>query len=534
MSNLGVMLDCSRNAVMKPDKLKLFVDCLAKMGYSMLQLYTEDTYEIPEEPYFGYMRGRYSIAELQDLDSYCKTKGIELVPCIQVLAHLNQVSRWEAYRGYFDCFDILLAEEEKTYELIDHMFSAMEKAFSSRRANIGMDEAHFIGLGEYLKRHGFQERSGILVRHLTRVRDIAAKHGFSLMLWSDMFMRLATGGRYYDPDAPISQEVLDTVPKDVELVYWDYYNIESSMYDNMLSLHEKFPNDTGFAGGGWTWSGFCPSLKYAERVTEAAMCGIKKHHCRDIFITLWGDDGGECPGFSALPVLWNFAARAMGEDNPDTIASQFEKMFHLSYSDFMKLELPNYYGSHFMKSDNSAKVFLYNDPFLGLMDLHIPEDAKSWYQKAAADLKTLAKQDGPFSCLFRTAEKLSEALEIKTSLGWKTRKAYQEKDREAMIQLVSETYPETIRRVEAFILAFREQWEEINKPFGLEVQDIRMGGLLQRLEHCQTRLEAWLSGREENIPELEETLLDYAPGWKPENGLETRHRNMVTACVMSH
>ena len=43
---LGVMLDCSRNAVLRPEELYRFIDILAKMGYNTIQLYTEDTYEI--------------------------------------------------------------------------------------------------------------------------------------------------------------------------------------------------------------------------------------------------------------------------------------------------------------------------------------------------------------------------------------------------------------------------------------------------------------------------------------------------------
>ena len=50
--SLGVMIDCSRDAVMTVDKLKDFITILAKFGYDSVQLYTEDTYEIDGEPYF--------------------------------------------------------------------------------------------------------------------------------------------------------------------------------------------------------------------------------------------------------------------------------------------------------------------------------------------------------------------------------------------------------------------------------------------------------------------------------------------------
>ena len=61
----GTMLDCSRNAVMSADSVKKCIDMTADLGYNALLLYTEDTYEISGQPYFGYMRGRYSQEELK-------------------------------------------------------------------------------------------------------------------------------------------------------------------------------------------------------------------------------------------------------------------------------------------------------------------------------------------------------------------------------------------------------------------------------------------------------------------------------------
>ena len=71
----GTMLDCSRNAVMTVDSVKKWIDITADLGYNMLMLYTEDTYEVKNQPYFGYMRGRYSIAEMKEINAYCASKG---------------------------------------------------------------------------------------------------------------------------------------------------------------------------------------------------------------------------------------------------------------------------------------------------------------------------------------------------------------------------------------------------------------------------------------------------------------------------
>ena len=149
----GVMLDMSRNAVMKPDTVKKFVAYISSFGYNMLQLYTEDTYEVNNEPYFGYLRGGYKKEEIKEIDAYCKEKGVELIPCIQTLAHLKTIFKWFEYQGVNDYADILLIDEPRTYQLIDNMFATLAESFSSRKVHIGMDEAHMVGLGKYLDKH---------------------------------------------------------------------------------------------------------------------------------------------------------------------------------------------------------------------------------------------------------------------------------------------------------------------------------------------------------------------------------------------
>lgn len=74
---VGPMFDLSRNAVMKVDRFKEMIRMLAVMGFDSAMLYMEDTYEVKQEPYFGYMRGRYSYDELKELDDYAHRFGIE-------------------------------------------------------------------------------------------------------------------------------------------------------------------------------------------------------------------------------------------------------------------------------------------------------------------------------------------------------------------------------------------------------------------------------------------------------------------------
>ena len=45
------------------------------------------------------------------------------------------------------------------------------------------------------------------------------------------------------------------------------------------------------------------------------------------------------------------------------------------------------------------------------------------------------------------------------------------------------------------------------KPFGFEVQDIRLGGVIQRLKHCKKTIEKYLAGEIDKIDELEQEIL---------------------------
>src|SRR5699024_11357368 len=91
------------------------------------------------------MRGRYSEDELKELDDYANQFGIELIPCIQTLAHLEEFLKWDAAYHYKDTRGALLLESEQTYELLENMISSVSRPFRSKRIHIGMDEAEEVG-----------------------------------------------------------------------------------------------------------------------------------------------------------------------------------------------------------------------------------------------------------------------------------------------------------------------------------------------------------------------------------------------------
>lgn len=508
-NKLCVMLDCSRNAVMNLKSLKSYIDILSKFGYNSLMLYTEDTYEIKDEPYFGYLRGRYSQTELREIDAYAASKGIELIPCIQTLAHLNAIFRWNTYSEINDCNDILLLEDEKTYNLIDKMFETISSCFTSRIVNVGMDEAHMMGLGKYLDKHGYMNRHHIFLKHLEKVVEISEKYGFKPIMWSDMFYRMACKGEYYEKDAVLDPEVIKLVPKQLGLIYWDYYHKDKEFYDSMIKGHKEFNNEIWFAGGSWTWTGFTSQNQYGLDVTDPAIRSCYENGIKNIIMTQWKDNGGECSFFTSLPVLFYASRLAKNVTDMSVIKKEFYDIMGIEYDDFMKFDMINHIENkpHIEFILNPSKYMLYNDPFMGICDCTVIDGESEVYKKYAKMYQNLKKKMPEYAYVCESYKSLCDVLAHKYELGVKTRKYYKEGNKEELKLLIKE-YDLSIKKLNKFVSAFRELWFTENKPHGFDVQEIRLGGTLLRLKSCKERILNYIDGKICVIEELEEELLD--------------------------
>ena len=508
-NTLCYMADVSRNAVLSMDGARRMIRYLALMGYDSLMLYAEDTFEIPGYPYFGHMRGRYTCDELRELDDYADSFGVELIPCVQTLAHLKSALRWGAFAPFRDTEDILLAGDERTYDFIDKMMTAISSCFRSKRVHIGMDEAHNLGLGKYLDQHGYTNRFDILSDHLEKVIDICRRYELEPMIWSDMYFRLHNQGSYYVSQGLLPDEIVKKVPEGVGLVYWDYYTEDPVRLDNMFENHKLF-GDLIFAGGAWKWSGFAPCLRISNKRCVLHSDACFRHGCKDVIVTGWGDNGGDASQFSILPSLLIYAEKCFNASVEDAdVAARFESVFGIEMEAFMKMDLADDLLGPYEKVANPSKYLLFNAVFGGLMDAHIPEGVSDHYLKASKEL--LAYADHPeFGYMFSSLGSLCYLLEKKASLSVDIRKAYEEGKKDVLRWYAEKEIPEICSRIDDFIVLFRQQWYMENKTFGFEVQEVRLGGLKETLKSAAIRLKSYCSGEVSRIEELEQPVLPYA------------------------
>ncbi len=502
--SVGLMIDCSNNCVMTIDAWRKLIPMVAKMGYDRIFVYTEDTYEVEGEPMFGYMRGRYSIEEQKELVRLGNEYGIDMVPCIQTLGHLAQIFRWGVYPN--DTESTLLVGDERTYTLIENMFKTLSDIYTTKYIHIGMDEAHNLGRCKYLDKNGYEDQSSIMRKHLTRVKEIAEKYGFTAMIWSDMLFRGWNGGSYYTGKTNVPEDYVKALPEGVIPVYWDYYMKTPDRYDDMLYNHSQISDNTWFAGGIWTWLGFAPANVYTVDTSRPAIEACRKHGIKNVFFTFWGDDGGECSRFAALAGLYHVAEMCKRNFDTDSIKAGFEREFGVSYDDFTVLDEPNnveFDQSAEFPVASAAKHLLYSDPLLGFLDFAITPGISHKYRDISNRLLATAERDFEYSYIFKTTGILSRILIYKSELGVKLRAAYRAGDREGLRRLADEDMRRIEELLPEFISCYRDLWLRENKYCGFEILEARLGGLAERIRGVRAYIYDYLEGKINGIEELE-------------------------------
>ncbi|NLB60722.1 MAG: beta-N-acetylhexosaminidase, partial [Lentisphaerae bacterium] len=497
----GIMLECSRNAVSQVAYLKQWLRRMALLGYNWVMLYTKDIYELPAEPYFGYLRGRYTLAEIQELDAYAAALGIEMSACLQALGHLEPVLKWPAYAMIRDTSSVMMVGKEESYQLVEKMIQFWSRALRSRRIHVGLDETHDLGRGRYLDLHGYRRGFDLFNTHLRRVVRICRSYDLQPMIWSDMYFRLGSRNMdYYDPQSRIPQDVVRRIPRQVNLVYWDYYHADKNFYLEWIERHRRMGFEPVMASGIWTWGRLWHDASLTSANAGACLEACRQTGIRDVFFTMWGDDGNYCDFDSALAGLVFVAEKAItGQTRPAVLAKWLQAISGAQYKVTQMASQLN--------SIASGPAVLWDDPLLGIYLHNLRATRPAAWAKLDSRYRRLALQLAPWrqetgAGSIEHAWRLANLLALKTRLHRQLCTAYFNQDRRALSR-IRRDIPAVMTALAEVADSFRTNWLRRYKPFGLEVLQIRLAGLQARLAELTDRLDDYQAGCIEVIEELE-------------------------------
>ena len=483
---LGSMIDVSRGGVMRPEKVKEFILRTALAGANAFMLYTEDIFTLEGYPHLGYLRGAYTDGELRSIDDYAASLGVEVIPCIQTLGHMAQYLSWtQETKELRDTDSVLLCDGEQTYRFLDAVIGKMSRIFRSRRIHIGMDEAHDVALGNYLKKFGYRERYSVLRRHLARVTDICQSYGYAPMMWSDMFFRIGSKtSNYYDLDVTFPDELKENMPP-VVLVYWAYWNGNGEIYRGMLRRHGELGRRTVFSGSVISCHGPLPIYSVTRSCATTGLDACLSEGVREVFATFWGDDGHECDFFDSLYAFSIFSEKCYDQNASRADVDRMGALIS-GVSPKLAREIEAFYRVP------RSKSLLWGDVFYNLTGIDYAEGEGEGYRFL----------DGVIAdCDDERVRLVLSVLRAKAELYATLLPAYRAKQ---SLAYFADTLLPHLRAVLVRLSELHgERWLSVYKPFGYEVVQSRFATAIARTEYAIDLLSRYGRGEIASVEELE-------------------------------
>lgn len=525
IEEIAVSLDFSRNAIMTVDKVETYLLYLAAVGANTLYLYTEDTYEVAEEKYFGYLRGRYSVLEIQSIVKSAERLGIEVVPAIQTLAHLTQFLRWPMMEEMKEDAHTLLIDEGKSYAAIQRMINACKKMYKSKRIHLGMDEAYQAGLGRYLDIHGFVPRVELMLRHLEKVVEMVKTSGLEPIIWSDFVYKMldmTNTSRLYYPGAEMNPEYSSKYPKDLTYVHWDYGCEDVEQYKKVIMNHLEFCDKDRYmlATGAHIFGKIAPNHGKSINIITAGIRACKELELNRVMLTTWGDDGQETEHVHALISLYYYCETIYSDDvitkdienSMDNLLGNgaYQFLYDLTYFDeVFGIEKGN------PMMGNISRSVLWQDPLLGIYDKHIAlynqkyeKSLGNYYHELAKKLKNNKYvDDGIFMLIKQRYILLAEVLSLKADLGIYLQNARQMENKAEFERIQLLMIEPLILKFKALYENHEQVWEYFYKANGWEVLERRYAASISRLKTTSRKINRYIENGEGLDELLEEKLL---------------------------
>ncbi|MCC6796356.1 MAG: family 20 glycosylhydrolase [Candidatus Hydrogenedentes bacterium] len=208
--NRGVMLDVARCKVPEMKTLYALVDRFASWKYNQLQLYTEHSFAYRNHRTVWEDASPMTPEQVRDLDAYCRTRHIQLIPNQNSFAHMG---RWLMHPQYAPLAEMpgsgdLCPTDPKSIALLQDMYASLLPNFSSPFFNVGCDETFSIGKGRSSAAVAEKSAGRVYLEFLLQIHGVVAAQGKRMQFWADIINN--------HPD------LIPRLPKDVVAMEWGY------------------------------------------------------------------------------------------------------------------------------------------------------------------------------------------------------------------------------------------------------------------------------------------------------------------------
>ena len=285
MKYRGFYQDVTRGKIPTLETLKNLADTMACYKMNSLQLYVEHVFEFREYEFCREQLGYLTKEEIRELDRYCKTKFIDLVPSVSLFGHLYHLLSNEKYRHLSELPDYQPTRHywlermqhhtinptlEESFSVIKSLIDQYLEVSTSDYFNICCDETFDLGTGA----NAGKDKGKLYFDFVKKIITYLRGKGKTVMMWGDIILQ--------------HPEYIEQLPDGVIFLNWGYdQNPDEEQYKKVAESGKE----QILCPGTSSWNAFTEHVDVEEGNISALAAYGHKYHATGILNTNWGDWG---------------------------------------------------------------------------------------------------------------------------------------------------------------------------------------------------------------------------------------------------
>jgi hexosaminidase len=274
----GTMVDMSHGPLPKEDEIKRQLDFLARWKANQYYLYSEASIELAGYPLLN-PEGRLSTDEVRRIIAYARERHIDVIPNLELYAHLHDLFRVEEYSQLSDLPHGVEFNPSNpgVMSLLSDWIAQVSDLFASPFVSIGFDETFQIETA--VKQQGTSATATrLFVKQLTDVTRLFQHRGKQVMAWADIMVKY--------PD------IVAELPPGLIAVAW-YYTADANdrEYKHWLGplVAKSVPH---FVQPAVTsWAQIAPDFDTSFENIDTFIAAGRKSNAMGMINSIWADDG---------------------------------------------------------------------------------------------------------------------------------------------------------------------------------------------------------------------------------------------------
>ncbi len=197
-----------------------YVDFAAENGYNAIFMYLENAIRTKSMEFFS-TDDTYSVEEIKQMIDYADSKGVELIPALETLDHLEKFMVYPEFQGIGEAgYEELgrglngkptcgCLSNESFYSFVETYVTEVALLFKSEYLHVGLDETFDFAACEKCQERikNGETPSEMFLSHVMYLYNLCKKLGKRMMMWDDYF-------EYFD--------IVHDLPKDIIMCNWNY------------------------------------------------------------------------------------------------------------------------------------------------------------------------------------------------------------------------------------------------------------------------------------------------------------------------